>query len=429
MLEFGIHFVICYIGLEFIFYLYVQHVLLPKIQPVKPAQESFFKDRVALARECLDLISVMNTYNFEDFIRGWFLYSKVEDIYTGNIDSWLAWVLFVRHFPDLNDDEKGAVLSFRLEMSTKFDVIFKEGFNPAVKHCNFNLETVRIIHHPLIEYAIFNLVEVYSILFKMYAYGFRRYQSSNGMIYWYKKHPDEDGITRRPPIMILHGICFGWMSYAECITKFGKNRDVILLDYSCVRISWINLHVPDNEEVNCCVKEILVQHNIEKVSLLAHSWGTLISVWLLQMSPAIFSHVTFLDPVGMVIFLPEPAYTLMYKPPVATQDYLVCYFVRHNISTATAMYRNLCWFNVTCLLDDIPSDIGVVIGIAAEDELVPARAIKDIVDIHNKKHVSPGYRQVKLICFDKLSHGDTICIPESVDAIVAAVSISEGALS
>jgi pimeloyl-ACP methyl ester carboxylesterase len=414
----------CYIVLEIVFYVYVQYVLLPTIRDVRPVPPCFLKDKFELARECLDLIQTMTSYSFTDFIRGWFLYAQLRDIRIGNLDSLLAWVLFVRHFPDLSDEEKDSVFTFRTDMCKQFDVTFEEGFNPDVRHCNFNLETIRTIHHPLIEYAVFNVVEGCCLL-KMYTCGFHRYQTTNGMTYWYKKQDYEDGMPRKPPILMLHGISSGWFSYSECIAKFGKNRDVVLVDYSCVRISWINLNFPSNEELNCCVNEILVRHDIANVSLFAHSWGTLISVCLLQMSPSIFSHVTFVDPVGMTIFLPEPVYTLMYKPPVTILDYLVCYFVRYNISIANAMYRNVYWFNVTCLLNDVPSEIGVVVGIAAEDELVPSRAIKDLVTIHNKKRLRTGARPVTLLCFDKLLHGDTVCMSSSIDDLLVAVNISE----
>jgi len=403
-----------YILLEIYFYIYVHFFLLPTI--VLPRSREMYSGSEAfqVGEKCINIIKRMKMYNFRDFIKGWFLNAEIESIHTENLHSWLSWILYGCDSEDLSFYEKQKVISFRLEMCETFDITFKDGFNPDVRHCRFSLEKLTTMHHLLLEYVLFNIFECRALFYLIYN-GFSRTKTTGGIHVWYKKN--EKSSSNRP-LLFLHGICSGWSSYIECIHKFGKDRDVILIDYSCVRISWIHLHVPNKSEIYDCINEIFEKFKIQKVSLLAHSWGTLIATWLLERDPSIFTDITLIDPVGLVIFLPEPTYILMYKPPTTLLDFAICYFVRHNINTANAMYRNLFWCNVTCFLDDIPKNIPILIGTGTDDDLVSSNAIKDLVNLTNQNRSIHEF--VTLITFEKYKHGDILSKTDSIDKLYEA---------
>jgi pimeloyl-ACP methyl ester carboxylesterase len=101
--------------------------------------------------------------------------------------------------------------------------------------------------------------------------------------------------------------------------------------------------VPDPTSVCNSIVQILAAHDISKVSIIAHSWGTFLAGWVVKMRPDIVSHLTLIEPVAMNVVLFETTYAIIYKPPVDISGYLLYYFVRKDISVSNAIHRNFFW--------------------------------------------------------------------------------------
>jgi pimeloyl-ACP methyl ester carboxylesterase len=139
--------------------------------------------------------------------------------------------------------------------------------------------------------------------------------------------------------------------------------------------------------------QILAHHHIDKISIVAHSWGTFIAGWILQLNPSIISHVTFIDPVSITFLYPETTYTIVYKKSQSIEDHLLDYFVRHDISVSNTIHRHFTWYNEALSLDSIPASVGVVLGLSCHDALVNFRVALDLVELcnaggkrNNKRH-------------------------------------------
>lgn len=435
------------VGIEFLFYIYVTFIVSPTLQALKKPEPPLFKDPITSLRDVYSMLESLDSYDFKRWISGLFLFGKFEDIQQENFIHALAWIIYTKEFNSLSQEECGCLVELREESLKKFNVTMPEGCNPNIQHVNFNLEAVSHIHKPLALYGILHFLEAYDI-FLLYIAGFHRYTLPNGTTYWFKPAPVEariagmepsnesstlldnsmnkTSVKLKAPILLLHGICPGWGYYTSTIKAY-SDRAVILYNYNCIRFSWITLQVPGPVQVCDSICEILTKHNISKVSLIGHSWGTFTAGWLVRLRPQVISHFTLIEPVALTVILFETTYCILYKPPVNFTDYLLYYFVRNDISLSNTLHRNFFWYNMSLRLEDIPNNIPIVISFNGLDDLICPEAANELIDRHIAKRKEDSMRNAPItkIFWPKLRHGDTPDTPSAVHEIKAAIDAHE----
>lgn len=428
--------------LEFTFYVYMVYCLVPSVQPVNSAEQFLWTDPVIQIQKIYDMLAKLKSYDFKNWLSGFCIGSKVEDVKAGNASSFLAWSIYSREFSDLSDDEQKVVQRLLKEAEERFGITFEEGHNATVQHVRFNLAPVPYAHHLAVQYLLLNVIEGYSNVINLYSKGFRHFRCSNGTTYWFRAGRNgKDTI----PMLFMHGICTGWNPYIKLIEEVGGvDRDVILFDYRCIKINHIDVHVPDAMEVNAAVLDITRRHNITRLSIVAHSWGTFLAGWVVRMSPHLVSHITLIDPVSLMVVFPETTYTLLYKPPTVFLDYLLLYFIRHNLSISNTVYRHFSWYNGQFWLDSIPEHIGIAIGVAGNDDLVHCSALCELIDNANKvnsimkdddndnsdlrkgkdekeEQGQVGRREIKKLVWEAYTHGQAVYCDASIRDIKDAI--------
>ena len=416
-----------YILVEIFFYLYIKFYVLPSLQPVLKGHDPLFENSIELTRDIFRLVDKLECYSYEMLLSGFCLRCDVEEVYSENFESLLAWCCFVADWSEISKEQQDAIIEMRHLVWEKlreegFDM--KIGFNPRARHSKCNLEPIAIIHRPLALYWLVTGAEKIHNMLRLQRGGFR-YHKMHRLSYWYKAAPE---YSSEPPLVILHGICRGWSFYSAFVKAIGVNRAVILFDYDCIKLNSMEMHVPGAREVSSAFVEILDLHSLEKVSILGHSWGSLLAVWLVRLNPDRILHVTFVDPLCFTVALAETTYYLFYKPPKTCLDYLVCYFVRHDITLANALQRHFAWYNVVLKLDEIPAHIGVVVGIAGKDEFICVDALSEIVDLHvaqRKRESSNGVVNITKLMWDDVVHGGVFENQACINDLVNAVQRSE----
>ena len=439
-----------YLAAELMFYLYIVMYLDPRIQePLgqgdKPIQKTLFTSsaRESLKEALLMLNRVRDHYSFESWCYLLFLRRDLKDVYTENMDSAFAWAMYTKELHQLSNVDKNAVVSLRKEALVMFGATLKEGFNPDIRHVRFNLEPVTYVHKPLISYMTLAIVDFYAHI-HLGALGFTRYFLPDGTSYWHKpgsvveRHVDDrnDDVSCCPessyllknnfkkPILLFHGICPGWGYYLKLISTF-CDRAMILYENDSIKWNWITLNVPEPTAVCENIETILKIHDIDKISVVSHSWGTFLATWIVKSKPQLVSHITLIEPIAVNVELFETTYYILYQQICTMEDFCVNVFIRNDITISNNLRRHFAWYNCSLHLQDVPDHISVFVSIAKEDRLVHARAAEEFVKYEMRVRNSRTHMKAKTgavaaisyIIWDGYSHGMTCDSYEAVHEI------------
>jgi pimeloyl-ACP methyl ester carboxylesterase len=344
----------------------------------------------------------------ERLISGFCRHTPISDISIQQCQSLLSWCCFLRDWDDLTKDEQNDIVILQQEVQF---CLKKEGHtlhespsgHVAGKHIRHHLEPIQITHRPLFLYVIFFLVERIFENICLYPSGFRKHVLHRETTYWLKNVPGTI------PVVLIHGICRGWSFYWKLIQALGHHRTIILLDYDCIKVNSLQLHVPDVKEYCYNFSAILKRHEFDQCDLIGHSYGTFLTTWILRECQNKIRRVSFIDPLTLTVALYETAYYLFYNPPQTMTDWIYYCFVRTNLPLANVLQRNFIWYNMVIKFSEIPEHIDVHVAFSGKEHLLDVALLKQLV-------VGKKY-----ICWENIHHaecmGNDACIADLVNAL------------
>ena len=383
-----VYFACFWLILEIGFFFVVFFHLLPGLQKLTKPQ-AFNTDTVAFMERILDSVHEIKCYSFEKYISGFFQGAKFEDIYQGNVLSFLAWAMVGKKLEDLTEKDTELILRVSEYTAKKHPIVakLKPGFNPNVKHCAMTLEPIPIIHRPLLTYVLVNLMEALCNIVFLKACGFQSLEI-DGMTYWYKNQGSScnaasrasagnNSSTGQEPMVFLHGISTGWMLYLQIAKALSHNRTLILVDLDAIKIKSMTFNMPTPHQFVEKFQRLLDRHHIGRVSVVGHSFGSITAGWLATHCPQRVSHLTLLDPVSMLLAFPEVSYSFLYRPPVKLTEWIIYLMASRELTISHTLHRHFWWYNNNLWLEDVPAHIGVVIGLASGDEITNPVALQE----------------------------------------------------
>ncbi|KAG2454811.1 hypothetical protein HYH02_000643 [Chlamydomonas schloesseri] len=135
-----------------------------------------------------------------------------------------------------------------------------------------------------------------------------------------------------PPLVFLHGIGMGLTPYLRVLGRLAAVADasaaaahrppqrLLAVQYKHVSMR-ITAHIPAPHEVAADVAAFLAAQGVPRMSVLAHSYGTLVASALIKLAaaspaaPAVH-RLTLVDPVCFAMFLPHLTRNGLYQQPV-----------------------------------------------------------------------------------------------------------------
>jgi pimeloyl-ACP methyl ester carboxylesterase len=419
---------VIWICLEIAFWYVIEFVVVPRLQRLsKPSPVS--ADPIKFFVKILDAIDSLKGYSIQEYIEGFFHRSKLEDIYVENFRSFLAWAMFGKFREDLDEQDLFFLEKLEKELHRRYKVLqtLKPGYNPKIKHTSFTLEEIPHVHRPLLVYVAAGVTEMIFNAVFLRLKGFQR-MGVRGLNYWYKQGPAND---TSPPLLILHGISPGWSFYGMLVHYLSENRTVLLIDFDSIKIKSMHFHMPPIEEFTGNVKLVLKRHHIAKVSVVGHSFGSITAAWILTHHPEIVCHLCLIDPVSLLLSLPDVAYSFLYKAPTTWTEYLIHYAASREITISHMLYRHFCWHKNTLWLENIPTDIGVVVGMGSGDEIANMVVIEEYVNRCNiwrktlKSTTSSFVAEISTVMWEGFSHGQVLLSPTPLKELNSIIKLSE----
>lgn len=311
-----------------------------------------------------------------------------------NLRSFLAWAMYASKYPMLSVEQSANIDAVIRRVEGDFNHKFTPGFNPRVKHFQMTLDPIVFYHRPLLVYAITALSNILGyISLRLCGFESRRI----GVVhYWYRPAESEGGNntsdnTSQRPIVFFHGITPGWLVYLPFVFAIIGNRPTLLIDLDTIKINSLAFDMPKESDFVDSVTKAIDAHfgTAAKVSVVGHSFGTISSAWFLRHRPDRISHLTLIDPVSLLLGLPDVAYNFLHKSPDTLSKLIIRLIASREITVSNMLHRHFWWYNNILFLEDIPSHINVVVGLPGRDEIANNKVVLDYVRLLQTAPNSP----------------------------------------
>ena len=387
--------------LEFIFFIYMNFYIQRNLQRLNTPQPHNIHPVLHVNR-IMDIIDLISSYKFESFISRFFLGANYLEVYEDNFKSFLSWAMYSSKICDISNEQKDAIDECYHEFCRRNNFKLPLGHNPKVNHVSMTLDHYKYYHRPLIFYIINHIINAMSsLLYQLH--GFRKFKL-NGFSYWIKICGNQ--IQNNPPVLFFHGISPGWLLYFNLISTLGKGKSVILIDLNAIKILSLEFNMPTPENFSKNIVKILKRHKIDRVSIVGHSFGSITAKWFIGHFPEFVDHLTLLDPVTILLGLPDVAYSFLYRPPSNLMQWIIYCIATTDPTISYNMYRNFWWYQNAMWFQDIPSHIGIVACISGLDEILNPQAIIEYIQCYNKNNNTKA--QIKTILWPNFSHGQIL---------------------
>lgn len=369
--------------------------LIQQLVPVPPLTRS---ERQVLFQRCATCLPD-STYP-----TGWFLSPEIK---RDNVVEWLLWALFSmtletamlnEEWPEWEEELAGYIETIEKLVGRRFE----PGRNDLTRSMRIAFDRVLMCHRPLVWYAIVGLVDVFTAVslallgFKHYDQGkwfrafpfrlftfFSRKSATSHFSYWYRPHTS----TTKRPIVFIHGIGIGLYPYV------GFCRDLVASDPSVgillIELLPISMHItcetiPPRTTTLRAIEDTLDQLGIGEATLAGHSFGTVISSWVLRSFGAVpaeplppapllpvheqrsdgpsntgkdlasrFTSLLLIDPIPILLHLPDVAYNFLYREPKRANEWQLWYFASRDADVARMLGRHFFWRDCVLWKDDL----------------------------------------------------------------------------
>ncbi|KAH8594740.1 hypothetical protein B0O99DRAFT_545220 [Bisporella sp. PMI_857] len=361
--------------------------------PPPPSQEQ----RRELFKLCND-----NITDPEEYLRKWFLGADIKEIRRENLKEFFLWAFFNRGGPPGDDDKELEEYVSATEQMLGRPIESGRGKAVALR---LTLDRVDMLHRSLIWYCCVGFVDfltylklmhhgfdfhrtAFTSLFKLFPlrpYAFlSRYRSPvKHTTYWHRKHTS----TTKLPVVFIHGIGIGLYPYTNFLSELNSahslkscdpDNQIGIIAIEIMPVSFRITHAALGREELCEEIRTIVAHHFgdQKFVLVSHSYGTVVSSHLLA-SPPIAKHISsvvLIDPVSIMLHLPDVAYNFTRRQPKHANEFQLYYFASMDSGVANTLARHFFWNeNVLWKKDLVSRKVSVSLG--GRDLIVNTEAV------------------------------------------------------
>jgi pimeloyl-ACP methyl ester carboxylesterase len=210
---------------------------------------------------------------------------------------------------------------------------------------------------------------------------------SKRLSYWYRPHSS----TTRLPILFIHGIGIGLYPYTGFLSDVdrpvhdhasGDRGSVGILAIEIMPISFrITHNALDKDEMCVELRRILAAHNYDRVVLVSHSYGSIVSSFIMAdqvLRPKVASAL-LVDPVSFLLHIPDVAYNFTVRQPRHANEWQLWYFASKDPGVAHALGRRFFWSQNVIWKKDVEDFVNegrrLTVSLGGKDLIVNTEAI------------------------------------------------------
>ncbi|CAM9685755.1 unnamed protein product, partial [Laminaria digitata] len=139
---------------------------------------------------------------------------------------------------------------------------------------------------------------------------------------------------------------------------------------------------PSEKQLVESVEGIMERHGLSRAAFFGHSFGSIAVAWMARRRPQLVSQVVLLDPVCLLLFLPNVARAFLYPEQIGLSlaNKLILNLVTQEKGISHTLRRHFWWYANVMWPDDIRCPI--VVGLAGRDTIVPTKPLRRFLLSH-----------------------------------------------
>ncbi|KAI8629754.1 hypothetical protein F5Y19DRAFT_75490 [Xylariaceae sp. FL1651] len=365
-----------YSVLDVLFALFIYYPYMHQLeQEAKHPPLRLRAERRALFMRCLD-----NVPNITKYLQTWFLGADESDIRRENVRDFISWAFLDKWPGNETAAENEELDEYIAEIERRTGRQLKQGRGKA-KSLRLTLDAVDVRYRSVVWYCIVGVVDLFTHIllarqhFQYYAQPrpqslsvipprpqvlVAKKRSVAQLSYWYRPHTAKDKL----PIVFLHGIGIGLWPYVRYLSSFNETSSetdqigIIALEILPVSMRFTDAPLSQTEFLSQ-ITAILRAHGWDNFIVVGHSYGTVLATHMLKsaiLSPRIDS-VVLIDPVCLLLHLPDVAYNFTRRKPKRANEWLLWYFASMDPGVAHCLGRHFFWKDNIAWKEDL---IGIV---------------------------------------------------------------------
>lgn len=320
------------------------------------------EERQALFEKCLQNIPDPDSY-----LRLWALGAERGEIKRDNVRDFLLWAFFDRDGPEdarATDDIEEELEGYIARTEKLLGYPLEPGRGQA-RHMRLTFDAVSTRHRSLIWYIAVAFVDSTTHLRMLWS----RFQyhsvprqhhlahvfpprpvaalapslasPSDRLSYWYRPAAHETTL----PIVFLHGIGIGMYPYVNFLSELPATSSILALEILPISMRLTRTNILAKSEFLRQFREILDHLKIDRFVLVGHSYGTVLSGHVLQdhIMGEMVEGVVLVDPVCLLLHLPDVAYNFTRRMPTTANEWQLWYMASMDPGIALVLGRHFFW--------------------------------------------------------------------------------------
>ncbi|KAH7126567.1 hypothetical protein B0J11DRAFT_549509 [Dendryphion nanum] len=361
---------------------------LHKQSPVFPPPLSCER-RQALFKRSLSLVP-----DTELFVKKWMCMGNVYDMRRENLKEWLLWALFDREGLPSEDDKE--LEEYVVVVEEALGRTINPGYGP-VKSLRLNFDNLTITHRTLTYYMFIGFADFLTSVTLLIS-GFTFYRLSRAsflssfpfrpltlfspsqsasptLSYFIRPHKS----TTHRPIVFAHGLGIGLLPYIPLFRKIPKDIGILAIELLPIS-SRITTAMPLAIDLKRELGDIISQQSFDDFVFIGNSYGTFLTKLFLESAylESRMHSVIMLDPVALLLHLPDVAYFCMKIKPVEANEWQLWWAALTEPDIMFTLSRRFCWHEHAIWREDLLSrPTSVIMG--SKDCIVNPEAIASYV--------------------------------------------------
>ncbi|KAJ9049906.1 hypothetical protein DSO57_1019666 [Entomophthora muscae] len=353
---------------------------------------------------CQNLVE--NVEDMEDMLARWLVERPSEPFQKEHYIEWIIWMFFDKKEEEMTVSEEAQLKQLVLLLLVNIDQGKSKPSKKKYLTVRPSIDSMKIQPKPFVCYLFIKFVHWLGSLM-LYSLGFRHCFASN-LPYWHCP-----GDSSEPPILYIHGVGIGFFMYmAKLISMkaFHNRRRIFLLELPYISMYICN-NILDHDETLNAIDTIFKTHSLQKVSVVGHSYGTVLASWLMRERPHYLSHLTLVDPICFCMWDSTLARNFLYANPFSFLHELALFFVARDPLIAHTVSKELYWYESVLY----PKDISVPahIFLSTQDWVVDAA----IINGYLQKRL-PSHCKIELM---ETSHGGCLASKTYISQIIHVI--------
>lgn len=240
----------------------------------------------------------------------------------------------------------------------------------------------------------------------------RQYHNRNGSIL-------NASYETKPPVFLVYGIGIGVTMYLKVINAIKSkdpDRTIIVLDLPHISLKLVH-QIPSYSQTVEAIDNIFKKHKLTSCNWFGHSYGSIVSAWVIKERPKYVNRITLVDPVCFALWEPDLIRNFLYNAkPIGPIHHLAQYFVARDLLVASTLFRHFWWLQNILFPEDLTCQTHAYFS--KYDWIINSKGIQKYLDDCCREN---PLIQLQTKMMDNVAHGGFISSDENIQTVLKHV--------